>query len=157
MFIWRAADKEGEVLDLLVRKRRNKIAALKLQRKLLKNQGFAPDTFVTDGLASYPAAMKALGCQGKHQPSRLRDNNRIENSHLSVSEESDRYNTSSPRAMLNASHLPTRRHGGVECCICYFGVKIRFRASVRPAAVNVTRPTAELPWIARELAVCNKR
>lgn len=84
MFMWRAVDKEGEVLDVLVQKRRNKAAALKLLRKLLKNQGFMPDAIVTDGLKSYRAAMKILGCQDRHHPGRLRDNNRVENSHLPV-------------------------------------------------------------------------
>ena len=50
MFLWRAVDDEGEVLDMLVQKRRNKAAALKLFRKLLKNQGVHPETIVTDGL-----------------------------------------------------------------------------------------------------------
>jgi transposase-like protein len=84
MFMWRAVDKEGEVLDVLVQKRRNKAAALKLLRKLLKTQGFVPDAIVADGLASYPAAMKLLGCKNRHRPGRLRDNNRAENSHLPV-------------------------------------------------------------------------
>jgi transposase-like protein len=84
MYMWRAVDKEGEVLDVLVQKRRNKAAALKLLRKLLKNQGAAPEAIVTDGLASYRAAMKALGCAHRHAPGRLRDNNRVENSHLPV-------------------------------------------------------------------------
>ncbi len=82
--MWRAADKEGEVLDVLVQKRRNKAATLKLLRKLFKNQGEPPERIVTDGLASYKAAMKVLGCRGKHYPGRLRDNNRVENSHLPV-------------------------------------------------------------------------
>lgn len=84
MYMWRAVDREGEVLDLLVQKRRNKAAALKLLRKLLKNQGFVPEQLVTDGLASYRAALKVLKCQNRHQPGRLRDNNRVENSHLPV-------------------------------------------------------------------------
>jgi len=84
MFMWRAVDKEGEVLDVLVQKRRNKAAALKLLRKLLKKQGFAPDAFVTDGLASYKAALRELGGLSRHQPGRLQENNRAENSHLSV-------------------------------------------------------------------------
>lgn len=84
MFMWRAVDKEGEVLDVLVQKRRNKAAALKLLRKLLKNQGCVPDEIVTDGLASYRAAMKVLGCHHRHKPGRLRDNNRVENAHLPV-------------------------------------------------------------------------
>src|SRR5690606_4377128 len=84
MFMWRAVDSEGEVLDILVQKRRNKAAALKLLRKLLKNQGYIPDAIVTDGLASYKAAMRELGCKDRHRPGRLRDNNRVENSHLPV-------------------------------------------------------------------------
>jgi putative transposase len=84
LLLWRAVDHEGEVLDVLVQKRRNKAAALKLLRKLLKNQGIHPETVVTDGLASYPAAMRDLGCKDRHRPGRLRDNNRVENSHLVI-------------------------------------------------------------------------
>jgi putative transposase len=84
MFMWRAVDSEGEVLDILVQKRRNKAAALKLHRKLLKNQRAKPQKIVTDGLRSYKAAMHELGCLGRHHPGRLRDNNRAENSHLPV-------------------------------------------------------------------------
>ena len=84
MYLWRAVDDEGEVLDVLVQKRRNKVAALKLLRRLLKNQGIHPEVIVTDGLASYPAAMRILGCKDRHRPGRLRDNNRVENSHLAI-------------------------------------------------------------------------
>lgn len=83
MYMWRAVDKEGEVLDILVQNRRNKAAA-QLLRKLLKNQGCAPTAVVTDGLASYKEAMKVLGCQHRHRSGQLRDNNRVENSHLPV-------------------------------------------------------------------------
>ena len=84
MFMWRAVDDEGEVLDVLVQKRRNKRAALRLLRKLLKRQGYVPDRFVTDGLLTYGAALETLGCRSRHRPGRLRENNRAENSHLSV-------------------------------------------------------------------------
>jgi transposase-like protein len=84
MYMWRAVDGEGEVLDMLVQKRRNRAAALKLLRKLLKNQGAAPERFVTDGLPSYRAALRKLGCVHRHDPGRLRDNNRAKNSHLPV-------------------------------------------------------------------------
>ncbi|KPL68472.1 transposase [Erythrobacter sp. SG61-1L] len=84
MFMWRAVDKEGEVLDVLVQKRRNKVAALKLLRKLLKKQGFKPEKIVTDGLRSYRAAMRELGCLDRHFRGRLQENNRAENSHLPV-------------------------------------------------------------------------
>jgi putative transposase len=52
MWLWRAVDDEGEVLDLLVQKRRNTGAALRLLKKLLKRQGIHPETFTTDKLAS---------------------------------------------------------------------------------------------------------
>jgi len=84
MFMWRAVDQEGEVLEVLVQKRRNKRAARRLLRKLLRKQGYAPDRFVTDGLLSYGAALETLGSRSRHRPGRLRDNNRAENSHLSV-------------------------------------------------------------------------
>ena len=84
MFLWRAGDDEGEVLDMLVQKRRNKTAALRLLRKLLKRQGMHPETIVTDGLASYGAAACELGCADRHRPGRLRENNRAENSHLPI-------------------------------------------------------------------------
>jgi transposase-like protein len=46
-WLWRAVEDEGEVLDLLVQPRRDKAAVVKLMRKLLKNQGFAPEVLVT--------------------------------------------------------------------------------------------------------------
>ena len=60
VYLWRAVDHEGEVLDCLVQSRRNKRAAIKLMRKLLKKQGFVPTTIVTDHLAAYVAAMSDL-------------------------------------------------------------------------------------------------
>jgi putative transposase len=83
MYLWRAVDSEGEVLDVLVQSRRNKKAALKLIRNLLKKQGFVPDAFVTDKLPSYGAALKEIGLS-KHHDFGGRKNNRAENSHLPV-------------------------------------------------------------------------
>src|SRR4051794_34914071 len=60
MYLWRAVDAGGEVLDLLVQPRRDKAAALKLMRKLLKKQGMAPDAWVTDKCPSYGAALREL-------------------------------------------------------------------------------------------------
>ncbi|WP_397423551.1 IS6 family transposase [Phenylobacterium sp.] len=84
MWLWRAVDDEGEVLDVLVQKRRNKHAALKLLRRLLKNQGIHPETITTDKLASYGAAVRELGLKGVHRPGGMRENNRAENSHLAI-------------------------------------------------------------------------
>jgi transposase-like protein len=82
-WLWRAVDDEGEVLDLLVQRRRDKNAAMKLMRKLLKNQGFTPDVLVADKLRSYGAAKAALGLSARHEQG-LRKNNRAENSHQPV-------------------------------------------------------------------------
>jgi transposase-like protein len=79
-WLWRAVDDEGEVLDLLVQRRRDKNAAVKLMRKLLEKQGFAPDVLVTDKLRSYGVAKAALGLSAHHEQG-LRKNNRAENSH----------------------------------------------------------------------------
>ena len=79
-WLWRAVDDEGEVLDLLVQPRRDKAAAVKLMRKLLKKQGFAPDVVVTDKLRSYGAAMVEIGLSARHEQG-IRENNRAENSH----------------------------------------------------------------------------
>ena len=64
MYLWRAVDGEVEVLDILVQSRRNKKAALKLIRRLLKKKGFVPDAVVTDKLPSYGAALKDLALPG---------------------------------------------------------------------------------------------
>ncbi len=82
-WLWRAVDSEGEVLDVLVQSRRDKKAALRLIRKLLKKQGFVPTQMVTDKLRSYGAARRDLGLSARHEQG-LRQNNRAENSHQPV-------------------------------------------------------------------------
>ena len=83
MYLWRAVDSECEVLDFLIQSKRNKAAALKLMRKLLKTHGFAPRVVVTDKLRSYAAAFRELGLSARHEQG-LRKNNRAENSHQPV-------------------------------------------------------------------------
>jgi len=80
VYLWRAVDAEGEVLDVLVQAKRNKHAALKLMRKLLKKYGFVPDRLIADDLRSYSAAAHDLGIENRHERGRWR-NNRAENSH----------------------------------------------------------------------------
>jgi len=82
-WLWRAVDSEGEVLDLLVQRRRNAKVAKKLMIKLLKKYGFAPTQIVTDRLRSYPAAFRAIGLTANHDRG-LRANNRAETSHQPV-------------------------------------------------------------------------
>jgi len=71
-WLWRAVDDEGEVLDLLVQRRRDKTAAVKLMRKLLKKHCFAPDVLVTDKLRSYAAAKSELRLMARHWGQRRR-------------------------------------------------------------------------------------
>ncbi len=67
VYLWRAVDAEGEVLDVLVQSKRDKRSALKLMRKLLKKMGFVPDKLVTDDLRSYGAAARNLGISHRHE------------------------------------------------------------------------------------------
>tara|TARA_R110002020_G_scaffold379051_5_gene590087 strand:+ start:1658 stop:2359 length:702 start_codon:yes stop_codon:yes gene_type:complete len=83
VYLWRAVDNEGTVLDVVVQRRRDTKAALRLLRKLLKNQGIKPTRMVTDRLGSYGAALKLLGI--KHlQDVGGRKNNRAECSHVPI-------------------------------------------------------------------------
>jgi putative transposase len=79
-YLWRAVDHEGEVLEAVVTKRRNKRAALKFLRKLMKRYG-RPREIVTDRLPSYRAALRDLGGSDLQTTGRWL-NNRVENSHL---------------------------------------------------------------------------
>ena len=83
MYLWRAVDDEGEILDMLVQRRRDTRSALRLMRKLLKKQGFTPKLLVTDKLRSYTSAFLRLRLTCPHEQG-LRKNNRAENSHQVV-------------------------------------------------------------------------
>jgi putative transposase len=83
LYLWRAVDDEGEVLEVLVQSRRNKKAALKQMRKLLRKQGFVPSAIITDKLPSYCAALRELGLSVRHDFGG-RKNNRAENSHQPI-------------------------------------------------------------------------
>jgi putative transposase len=67
---------------MLVQRRRDSRAALRLMRKLLKKQGFAPKLLVTDKLRSYACASRRLRLTCRHEQGRK--NNRAENSHQAV-------------------------------------------------------------------------
>ena len=70
VYLWRAVDAEGEVLDVLVQSKRNKHAALKLMRKLLRKYAIVPERLVTDDLRSYRAATLDLGIDHLHDRGR---------------------------------------------------------------------------------------
>ncbi len=79
-YLWRAVDQDGNVLDILVQRRRNKVAARKFFRKLLKSCRYVPRVMITDKLGSYEAAHKDVMPSVEHHRHR-RLNNRAENSH----------------------------------------------------------------------------
>jgi putative transposase len=78
-YLWRAVDHEGEVLEAVLTAKRDKAAALKLLKRIMKKYG-RPRKIVTDGLRAYSAAMKEVGSAGRQQVGRGL-NNRAENSH----------------------------------------------------------------------------
>src|SRR5215218_3706487 len=82
MYLWRAVDAEGEVLDVLLQAKRDTKAARKLMRKLLKKQGMAPDEWVTDKNPAYGAALRELKLTRAAHTRRKRANNRAESSHV---------------------------------------------------------------------------
>ena len=79
-YLWRAVDHEGEVLESFATKERDKAAALKFMKKLMKRHGSAK-VITTDGLRSYKAAMNEIGNADRQEVGRWA-NNRAENSHL---------------------------------------------------------------------------
>jgi putative transposase len=79
-YLWRAVDQEDNVLDILVQSRRNKKAAKKFFRKLLKGLQYVPRVVITDKLRSYGAAKREMLPSVEHRQSRYL-NNRCENSH----------------------------------------------------------------------------
>ena len=83
VYLWRAVDDEGTVLDVVIQYRRNTKAATRLLRKLLRNQGIKPKRIVTDRLGSYGAALKLLGLKELHDVGD-RKNNRAECSHVPI-------------------------------------------------------------------------
>ena len=80
VYLWRAVDHEGEVLESYVTRTRDKAAALRFMKKALKRHG-SPEAITTDGLRSYKAAMTELGCEEKQEVGSWA-NNTVENSHL---------------------------------------------------------------------------
>jgi putative transposase len=106
IYLWRAVDSEGEVLDMLVQSRRDKSAALRLMRKLLKNQGMAPMELITDRLRAYGAAAR----NAASAPNLSRANGRTIGRRARTSRSacaSGRCWASAHRARPNASSPPT--------------------------------------------------
>ena len=79
-WLWRAVDEHGQVLDILMQKRRDTKAAKRFFQKIIKKVGFAPSVVITDKLLSYQAGMRKLGLKPNHRQHKGL-NNRAELSH----------------------------------------------------------------------------
>ena len=117
-YLWRAVDQDGNVLDILVQPRRDKRAAVKFLRKLLKGLTYVPRVVVTDKLASYGAAKREVLPSVEHRQHR-RLNNRAENSHQPTRERERRMRRFKSAGHAQrflaaygpiASHFRPRRH-----------------------------------------------
>jgi len=86
MYLWRAVDQDGDLIEILVQKRKDKKAAKRFFRKMLKHQGEPPNRITTDKLRSYAAAKRevmpsVIHCQIRYA------NNRAEVSHQHTREQ----------------------------------------------------------------------
>ncbi len=86
LYLWRAVDQDGEVIDILVTKRRDRRAAKRFFRRALKHQGQAPWQLITDKLRSYPAAHRDIFPSVVHRTGQY-ENNRAEVSHQHTREQ----------------------------------------------------------------------
>ena len=84
MYLWRAVDDEGEILDMVMRPYRDVLTATRFLAKLLLSYKQFPERIVTDGLGSYWSAARRLRIEHVHVYGRSRKNNRAENSHLPI-------------------------------------------------------------------------
>ena len=105
-YVWRAVDQDGDVIDLLVQVRRDRHAARRFFRKLLKGQGREPRRLITDKLRSYSAAHGILMPSVVHSTQQY-ENNRAEVSHQPTRQREHRCDGSNPPRMRSDSYRRT--------------------------------------------------
>ncbi len=98
-YLWRAVDEDGDVIDILVQSRRNRRAAIRFFRKLLKRQGREPRRLITDTLRSYSAAHRTV------LPSVVHSTRQYENNRAEVSHQPIRQRERQMRRVKSAAHL----------------------------------------------------
>ncbi len=132
-YLWRAVDHEGEVLESVVAKTRDRKAALKLLKKSMKRHG-RPASIATDRLRSYGAALKDLGRGDDREMGRWM-NNRVENSHLPIRRRE--------RAMLRFRRMRTlQKFASVHA----WSITTFRRSAISRTAITSNRP-APPPWL----------
>ena len=112
MYLWRAVDHEGEVLDMLVQRRRDKRAALRLMRKLLKKQGFTPKLLTTDKLGSYGSAFRhlRLTCPQRAGTAEEQSRGKLPSSGATTRAQNAAVQVGSIRSAFSASMPPSTTH-----------------------------------------------
>ena len=135
-YLWRAVDEDGDVIDILVQPRRDRHAAKRFFRKLLKGQGSEPRRLVTDKLGSYGVAHRAL------MPSVLHDTRRYANNRAEVSHQPTRQRERQMRRFKSA--------GQAQCFISVQGVVLNLfrvgRHLLRPSNHRILRERAFGVW-----------
>src|SRR3981189_212943 len=134
MYLWRAVDHEGEVLDMLVQRRRDKRAALRLMRKLLKKQGFTPKLLTTDKLGSYGHAFRHLRLALPHEQG-PREKNRAENSHQVVrrrERKMQRFKSARSAQRFLSIHAAVHNTFNLQCHLISRSTLRAFRAEAAP-------------------------
>ena len=139
-YLWRADDQHGAVLDILVQSRRDKAAAKKFFRKLLKRLQYVPRVIITDKLASYGAAKREI-LPGVEHRQHKRLNNRAENSHQ-------------PTRQRERTMRRFKSAGQAQRCLSAFGLILghfrpprhRFTAAAYRAERQVPLGCAEIGW-----------
>ncbi len=107
-YLWRAVDQDGDVIDILVTKKRNRRAAKRFFRKVLKGQGQVPWKLTTDKLRSYSAAHREVFPSVEHRTGQY-ENNRAEVSHQHTREQKRqmrRFKSMSQAQRFLAVHAP---------------------------------------------------
>ena len=97
-YLWRAVDKDGDVIDILLQSRRNRHAAVRFFRKLVKGQGSVPRRLITDKLGSYPAAHRTV------MPSVVHSTQQYANNRAEVSHQPTRQRERQMRRFKSAAH-----------------------------------------------------
>lgn len=134
-YMWRAVDHDGEVLESFVTTTRDKAAALKFMRKLMKRHGCAT-TVTTDSLRSYMAAMKDLNVADRQEVGRWA-NNRAESSHQPLRRRERamlRFRRMKTLQQFAAVHVSLHNHFNLE------------RHLIGPEALKTRRPVTLAEW-----------
>jgi len=135
-YLWRAVDQDGDVIDILVQPRRDRRAAKRFFRKLLKAQGGEPRRLVTDKLKSYGAAHRTV------MPSVLHDTSRYANNRAEVSHQPTRQRERQMRRFKSAAQA--------QRFLSVHGVILNLfrvgRHLLRPANYRILRERSFLVW-----------